>query len=53
MIELALQPPLRYFGNVYVYCITMMNLERKQKKGRRNQSGQRQRHKAVSAGCQF
>lgn len=30
-----------------------MNLERKQKKGRRNQSGQRQRHKAVSAGCQF
>ena len=30
-----------------------MNLKRKQKKGRRNQSGQRQRHKAVSAGCQF
>ena len=35
------------------YCITMMNLKRKQKKCRRNQSGQRQRHKAVSAGCQF
>ena len=30
-----------------------MNLKRKQKKGRRNQSGQKQRHKAVSAGCQF